>query len=254
MFDLNQKIVPKTDFLINFPSFSFISIASPPMQGTVLSPMMQNEMMSQVPHTQTPLLTTHSTATIIPPPGIAANRAQTNPHMSAAFHPFVHPEMLMKNPFLPYELANMRGIPTGQQFQPLPADTMPLTNLNASRVSPTSSRPSSSSPPLSAHSDAMKLNNSIDTVDSDVDDDETIDVEESTFEPIVRPSPLARSIVGMADSTTINGKGGASIRTRCELKAPSSRKSVHETAPRARTPETRLKTPITTQKAVWRPY
>lgn len=146
----------------------------------------------------------------------------------------------MKNPFLPYDLANIRGMANGRPMQPMPADSLPTNNLNTSHASPTSSRPSSSSPPLSSHSDAMKLNNSIDTVESDVDDDETIDVEESTYEP----NSLTESIV--VDSTT--------IRTKCELKAPSSRKPIHETAPRARTPETRLKTPISAHKAVWRPY
>lgn len=219
------------------------------MSGTVLPPMMPGEMLPQMPPTQTPLMTTHSTATIIPPPAIA--RAQSSPHMSAAaaaFHPLMHPELLMKNPFLPYDLANMRGMQNVRPMHSLPTDPMPAANLNASRVSPTSSRPSTSSPPSSPHGDHMKLNNSIDTVESDVDDDETIDVEESTFVPILRPNPMA------ADSTTITTEACLQIRTKCELKAPSARKPVHETAPRARTPETRLKTPINAQKPVWRPY
>lgn len=243
-----------TNRIIRLVIGHFFLIVSPQMSGTVLPPMMQNEMMSQMQPTQVPLMSTHSTATIIPPPGMAAARAQTSPHMPAAFHPFVHPELLMKNPFLPYDLANMRAMPNGRPMQPLSGDIVPPASLNALHVSPTSSRPSTSSPPSSAHSDTMKLNTSVDVADSDMDDDETIDVVKSAFVPILRPNPMAEPTVRLADSTTVNDHADVPIRVKCELKAPSSRKPVHETAPRARTPETRLKSTITTHKTVWRPY
>lgn len=225
------------------------------MPCPVLQPMMPNEMLAQMPQTQSPLISTHSTATIIPPPVLAAARAQSSPHMPGAFHPFVHPELLMKNPFLPYDLANMRGMTNGRPIQQLPSGSLPSVSLNAVHVSPTSSRPSTSSPPSSAHSETLKQNTSVDVADSDMDDDSAIDVVKSAFVPIIRPNPLAEPTVHVADSTTVNDHVDVTpTRTKCELKAPSSRKPVHETAPRVRTPETRLKSAISTHKTVWRPY
>lgn len=189
-------------------------------------------------------------------------------YLPSPFHPFAHPDLLCKNPFLPYDLAGLRGVTmNGRQMHniqhnsSLSSESTIISNrtpehLSTSRLSPTSSRPSSSSPPSSAHSDPIKMNISIEMNESDDSDDEQIDVVKSAFVPILRPNPTAHSIVGIADSTTINDQIDASSpKVRCELKAPSSRKPVHETAPTGpRSPETKIKSPISAQKTVWRPY
>lgn len=168
----------------------------------------------------------------------------------------------------PYDFAGLRGVSmnghpmhhiqhnTNLTSESIMSNRTP-EHLNTSRLSPTSSRLSSSSPPSSAHGDATKMNISIEMNESEDSDDEQIDVGKSAFVPTLRPNPSAQSIVGVADSTTINDQMDASVlRVRCDLKAPSSRKlGLHETAPTGpRSPETKIKSPISAQKAVWRPY
>lgn len=233
--------------------------ALPPALGGEFNPM-QN-----VAPTQPAILSTHA-ATIIPQqPGTAA---RSGAYLASPFHPLTHPELLCRNPFLPYDLAGLRNVSmNGRPMHNIQHNTN-LTSvtiisnqntpehLSASRLSPTSSRPSSSSPPSSAHSDPIKINTSIEMNESEESDDEQIDVVKSAFVPILRPNPAAQSIVGVADSTTVTDQIDASIpRVRCDLKAPSSRKPVHETAPTGpRSPETKIKSPISAQKTVWRPY
>lgn len=220
--------------------------------------------MQTVSPTQSTILSTHSAATIIPPqPGTAV---RSGAYLPSPFHPFAHPELLCKNPFLPYDLAGLRGVSlNGRPMHHIQQNSLPSSestvisnrtpeHLNTSRLSPTSSRPSSSSPPSSAHSDPIKINISMEINESEESDDEQIDVVKSAFVPILRP--MAQSIVGVADSTTVNDQVDATNqKARCELKAPSSRKSMHETAPTGpRSPETKIKSPISAQKTVWRPY
>lgn len=215
--------------------------------------------MQTVAPTQPTMLSTHSAATIIPPQ--AGTVARSSAYLPSPFHPFGHPELLCKNPFLPYDLASLRGMNGRpmhhiQHSTSLASESSIISN-HTSRLSPTSSRPSSSSPPSSAHSE-IKMNITIEMNESDDSDDEQIDVVKSAFVPILRPNPTAQSIVGVADSTTINDHVDATSvpRVRCDLKAPSSRKpGMHETAPTGpRSPDTKIKSAISAQKTVWRPY
>ncbi|XP_055296504.1 segmentation protein Runt-like isoform X2 [Sitodiplosis mosellana] len=248
------------------PQFAKVS---PPLPGAlpagVLPPTLGSEFnpMQTMPPTQPAIQLTHSTATIIPQQ--SATVARSGAYLPSPFHPFAHPELLCKNPFLPYDLASLRGVSMNgrpihsmQHTTSLPSESTIIRtpeHLSTSRLSPTSSRPSSSSPPSSAHSDPIKMNISIEN-ESEESDDEQIDVVKSAFVPILRPNPSVQSIVGVADSTTITDQTDAtSPRIRCDLKAPSSRKPVHETAPTGpRSPETKIKSPISAQKTVWRPY
>lgn len=199
-----------------------------------------------------------------PPPGLIPP-----PSAAAAYLPpfhFSQPDFLTKNPFLPYDLANFRNVANGRtmhHIQQLNASqtttSMNIDHMNnsSSRLSPASSRPSSSSPP-STHSISMKINTSIDvqsTNDSDDSDDEQIDVVKSAFVPILQRSPNStQSIIGIADST-VHEPIQTIERTKCDLKAPSSRKPGHETAPIGpRSPETKLKSPNNSHITVWRPY
>lgn len=212
-----------------------------------------------------------SQPTIITPPHpsiIPAVGPQPNAPYLPPFH-FPHPDFLTKNPFLPYDLTHLRGVANGRPIHhihhtttaqigsqtTLSTSVSSMDQVNSSHLSPASSRPSSSSPPSSALS--IKLSTSIEIQsnhESEDSDDEQIDVVKSAFVPILRPSPTHnQSIVGIPDSTVQEPIVGE--RQRCELKAPSSRKPVHEIAPIGpRSPETKIKSPISAQKTVWRPY
>lgn len=258
-------------------------IVSPTLPGTIPATVLPSTIggefnpMQNVPTTQPTILSTHSAATIIPPQGgaaaaAAAAAAAVRPggYLPSPFHPFAHPEFLCKNPFLPYDLAALRGVTmNGRPIHHMQHNTSITSessmhsnrtpeHLSTSRLSPTSSRPSSSSPPSSAHGDPIKLNISIEMNESEDSDDEQIDVVKSAFVPILRPNPAAHSIVGVADSTVNDQMDVNAVnapRVRCDLKAPSSRKPLHETAPIGpRSPETKIKSPISAQKSVWRPY
>lgn len=181
------------------------------------------------------------------------------------------PELLPKNPFLPYDFNALRAARMLQHQYPLhqganipgmnhgnPSLTNGLHRNTANdRLSPvSSSRPSSSSPTSSSH---HKLNLSIDihsNQDSEDSDDEQIDVVKSAFVPILRPK------LELADSTTMPQTTPPESESpppkKSSLKAPSSRRHIlHEIAPTIvpQSPDTKLKTsPISAQITVWRPY
>lgn len=190
--------------------------------------------------------------------------------------PFAHPDLLHKHPFLPYDFATIqRNMSNRSQSSSThtpsspPIATSNGDHLSSSRLSPASSRPSSSSPP-SAHCISIKINSSLEISSnhensSEDSDDEQIDVVKSAFVPILSRSvahPTTATKLEKADST-VDECGPASSPSRLsaalkyELKAPSSRKPHHESAPRPHSPpvETKLKPAvITQQKTVWRPY
>lgn len=208
---------------------------------------------------------TMSHGSIIPS---TAGSAPVPPAYLPPFH-FAPPELAAKNLFLPYDLSGPRGPLNGHVMHSLshdnnstgslthPSKLTPSTpsHVNSSRLSPASSPPSSSSPQSSMHSVKMSITIDVQSThdESEDSDDEQIDVVKSAFVPILRPSPKhTHSVVGIPDSTVHEP---IVERTRCELKAPSSRKPLHETAPTGpRSPETKIKSPISAQKTVWRPY
>lgn len=178
---------------------------------------------------------------------------QTIPSPAAYLPQFpfgAHPELLPKSPFLSYDFQNLRHHSLIHQTT-TSSSTIPS---NDSRLSPASSRPSSSSPPSQNNiNSSIEINSTMDH-SSDDSDDEQIDVVKSAFIPILRPTTK----VEIADSTVqdkpIILETKIPIRQRCELKAPSSKKPIHETAPTGpKSPETKIKA-ITVQKSVWRPY
>lgn len=223
--------------------------------------------------------------TLLPPPGngsaAAAAAAAASYLPPFPFH--MSPDMMPKHPFLPYEFSALRAARALHHHQSpysMPPGHGPqLTSHHSmasetSRLSPvSSSRPSSSSPTSSSH---HKLNSSMDLHDSD-SEDEQIDVVKSAFVPILRPK------LEMADSTTPQTIGAShspvlssestppadantpppvlgKLSSKCELKAPSSRKQIlHVIAPQLgpQSPDTKLTKPqsIANQPiSVWRPY
>lgn len=238
-------------------SFFICLIVSPPMAGTIPTsalPPMPNTFNPMLPNPGQPTIL--SPTTIIPPQAIS--RSPNAPYMQPAFHSLSHSDMLYKNPFSPFDLPNMRGVSINarpmypiQHHLNMSIESQTSDQLSSSRLSPISSQRSSSSRPSSVHSDpnsSIKLNNSIESEESD---DEQIDVVESTFVPILRPNLTA----GLADSTVSDRDPYPILRARCELKAPSALKPTHEKASiGSQSPETKIKSPISTQKAVWRPY
>lgn len=213
--------------------------ALPPMPNT-FNPMLANS-------GQPTILSPHKATTIIPTQAIS--RSPNVPYMQPPFHSLSHSDLLYKNPFSPFDLPNMRGISINarpmypiQHHLNTSIESQTYDQLSSSRLSPTSSQPSISSRPSS------KLNNSIESEESD---DDEIDVVESTFVPILRPSPT----VELDDSTVNDRELYPILRARCELKAPSALKLTHEkTSIGPKSPETKIKSSISTQKAVWRPY
>uniref|UniRef100_A0A1B0CCL5 Putative runt n=1 Tax=Lutzomyia longipalpis TaxID=7200 RepID=A0A1B0CCL5_LUTLO len=186
------------------------------------------------------------------------------------------PELLPKNPFLPYDFAALRAAhqrTLQQASNPVGASLASVPVGDHVRLSPASSRPSSSSPPSSQEATA-KVNSSLDLnsnhdQSSDDSDDEPIDVVKSAFVPILRPkqehisastpdSIAPDAVSPRQQSSTPSPQG----RQKCELKAVSSRKHVlHEIAPSATGPRstspdtTKIKSAtIPAQITVWRPY
>lgn len=161
---------------------------------------------------------------------------------SGAFFP--SPLLPFSHPFLPYGMP-MTGRTMQHHIQPQTNFTSELTGISnqssehTPQLSPSSSRPSASSSPSSEHSDSIKIGKY---------HDEQINVE-SAFLPILKPDP---SIVGVADSRTVYDQVP---RSRCDLKAPSSKKPIHATAPTVpRSPQTKLESLLSGPKPVWRPY
>lgn len=178
--------------------------------------------------------------------------------------PFGHPDLLQKSGFLPYDLQAFRA----NGFRPTPSTTAPSLPSNdrvsSSHASPASSRNSSSSPPP-AHPGGAHINNSVELnstneQSSDQDsDDEHIDVVKSAFVPILRPQSstiqTTAKVEMVANSPMSAGSSPSPPRQRCEMKAPSSKKPMHESAPRGdsslKCTKFRGEAP---QKTVWRPY
>ena len=163
-------------------------------------------------------------------------------------HPFT-------TPFLPYDISPLRANNLRTLHQQSATMTIPNNAdfITSSRLSPASSRNSTSSPPSSTPQ--QKINNSIELNStnehsSDESDEEQIDVVKSAFVPILRPPVAHIEITVKAENVE--------PKTRCELKAPSSKKlNTHETAPTGpKSPDTKLKSPVIKQerKTVWRPY
>ncbi|XP_058444706.1 segmentation protein Runt-like [Malaya genurostris] len=194
-----------------------------------------------------------------------------------------HADLHLKSPFLPYDISPLRanGLRNGPHQLAAAAAATTLTIppndfISSSRLSPASSRNSNSSPPASINqsyssklvSPPLELNSTNEHSSSaDESDDEHIDVVKSAFVPILRPLPTSSADSDALmngplksetpDSTTTT----SSPKTRCDLKAPSSKKpQLHEIAPsEPASPEsTKLSSPniILKQsaKSVWRPY
>ncbi|XP_055533602.1 segmentation protein Runt [Wyeomyia smithii] len=185
-----------------------------------------------------------------------------------------HADMHLKSPFLPYDISPLRanGLRTGPHQLAATIAIPPNDFISSSRLSPASSRNSNSSPPSTLNqsqtkiSSPLELNSTGDQSSAEESDDEHIDVVKSAFVPILRPLPTSSADTSSdalnaplksetPDSTT------SSPKTRCDLKAPSSKKpQLHEIAPsEPSSPEsTKLSSPniILKQsaKTVWRPY
>lgn len=175
-----------------------------------------------------------------------------------------HPDLLHKSPFLPY--GSLRP------SHPITPTQLPEQQMNNARLSPASSRNSSSPPSNSQSTPNHKINSSIElnsTHDhsshhssSDDSDDEQIDVVKSAFVPILRPTLTATiTTTSTPDSTVKEQSPSRDIpqKIKCELKAPSSKKiHLHERPSQdgSHSPDTKLKSPTIMQqhKTVWRPY
>lgn len=185
------------------------------------------------------------------------------PPSSVYLPPFpfsAHSDLLHKSPFLPY--GSLRP------SHPIVGAQMPEQQQ---RLSPASSRNSSSPPSNSQLTPNHKINSSTElnsTHDhsshssSEDSDDEQIDVVKSAFVPILRPTLSATiTTTNTPDSTVKEQSPSREIpqKIKSELKAPSSKRfHLHERALQdgQRSPETKIKSPTITQqhKTVWRPY
>lgn len=118
--------------------------------------------------------------------------------------PFGTPELLHKSPFLPYDFHALKHV----RLNNINSTILPGDNY---RLSPVSSRPSSSSPPTSQTTTITIKFNETDNpssnhdVSSDDTDDENIDVVKSAFIPILRPNhnttAVQSKVIEFADST-----------------------------------------------------
>lgn len=136
---------------------------------------------------------------------------------------------------LPYDNATLRSIP------PSPMEQLSL------RLSPASSRHSSSPQVnIGTESREQRIHSTLDQSNSEHSEDEDIDVVKSAFQPIKPSSTLPE--VQHPDSTVQDKEP---IITKCELKAPTIKKSL--SSPKSPS-STKLHNSSSTQKAVWRPY
>lgn len=236
------------------PDTFFPSLPSPP--NSVAS--------STVPTITSPTTPTQQiTQTLIPPP------------TSVYLPPFpfaAHPDLLHKSPFMPYS-ALRAGLPSHPLTQGATQSTIlgDSTNGNVGRLSPASSRNSTSSPPSNSQSTPNhKINSSIElnstndhSSHSSCEDseDEQIDVVKSAFVPILRPSITATITTPSTPDSTVKEQSPSReipIKIKCELKAPSSKKPMlHEKMPvGSQSPDIKIKVSTITQqqKTVWRPY
>ncbi|XP_055710558.1 segmentation protein Runt isoform X2 [Phlebotomus papatasi] len=240
----------------------------PPNASTVLPPTSASEFLplnTPAGNAQPPALppTPPSGNGLLPPP-TAAYLPQ---------FPFpMAPELLPKNPFLPYDFAALRAAhQRSLQQASNPPTLASVPGGDHVRLSPASSRPSSSSPPSSQGATA-KVNSSLDLnsnhdPSSEDSDDEPIDVVKSAFVPILRPkqeqsTPASDNHPRDSASPRKTPTPPVQGRPKCELKAVSSRRHVlHEiapasTGPRSTSPDTtKIKSAtIPAQITVWRPY
>lgn len=188
--------------------------------------------------------------------------------------PFSSPELLHKSPFLPYDFHALKHV----HLNNINSTILPGDNY---RLSPVSSRPSSSSPPTSQTTTITIKYNENDNpssnhdASSDETDDENIDVVKSAFIPILRPNhnttTVQSKVIEYADSTVQDKESKSSPspptsmlptsqqqhnhqpkqqqqhpttqpRQRCELKAPSSKKLNHITTSLSpKSPDTKIK-------------
>lgn len=158
--------------------------------------------------------------------------------------------------------ANILSFPTTTELTKLPYDNNSLTTIRnvppspieqlSLRLSPASSR-HSSSPHTNATSDGreQRIHSTLDQSNSEHSDDEDIDVVKSAFQPIKSTSTVPE--VQHPDSTVQDKEP---FITKCELKAPTIKKSLTSISPAKSPTSTKLHTAptISTQKAVWRPY
>lgn len=152
-----------------------------------------------------------------------------------------HPTELSKNGINPYDLANMRNLPS----------SISSVDASSARLSPISSRHSASprSPERSKADSKSDINSNHEVTLSDESDEETIEVVKSAFHS-TRPANVElqeMKRVEAADSTVSDRP-----RIRNELKSPTTRPSkVLSTSPKS----TKLSnSTIPSQKSVWRPY
>ncbi|XP_070502226.1 segmentation protein Runt [Chironomus tepperi] len=225
---------------------------------------------SSVASTSAPTITSpttptqQTTQTLIPPP------------TSVYLPPFpfaAHPELLHKSPFMPYN-ALRAGLPPHSLTPGAVVSSLlggDQNNGNVGRLSPASSRNSTSSPPSNSQSTPNhKINSSIEfnstndhSSHSSCEDseDEQIDVVKSAFVPILRPTLPATITTPTTPDSTVKEQSPSReipIKIKCELKAPSSKKQIlHEkTSDGFQSPDMKIKSSTITQqqKTVWRPY
>lgn len=221
-----------------------------------------------------------------PPAQLLSNSA--NPLVGMPQFPFGHPDLLPKTGFLPYDLALAqrnalnRSNGGGQHHLNTTTPSLPSNDRGSSaHLSPASSRNSSSSPPPSAaafalhhHASTPKINHSIELnstneQSSEDSDDEHIDVVKSAFVPILRPqqqqqhhqnqqiNATAKVNMVMNSPPTSCSSSPSPPKVKCDLKAPSSKRSVHheQSRPNSLSPKcTKIKQEPATPKTVWRPY
>ncbi|XP_055633297.1 segmentation protein Runt [Toxorhynchites rutilus septentrionalis] len=188
-----------------------------------------------------------------------------------------HTDLHLKSPFLPYDISPLRANGLRNGTHPLTATISISSNdfISSSRLSPASSRNSTSSPQSSILNQSQtKMLNSSHSANGDENssaeesDEEQIDVVKSAFIPILRPLPASSADTSMEplksetpDSTSAPGSPG---KPRYDLKAPSAKRTqLHESA----VPCEPLGSPESTKllrspglilkqsaKTVWRPY
>lgn len=235
-----------------------------PTNGTILPNGNAEPFFPSLPSPPNSVASTTATTAPTPVPPTSQSSGLIPPQNSVYLPPFPfvpHPELLHKTPFMPYgSLRPSHPItPTAEQQQ-----------QNA-RLSPASSRNSSSPPANSQTTPNHKINSSIELnstnehsshSSSEDSDDEQIDVVKSAFVPILRPTLTATVTTTSTPDSTVKEQSPTReipIKIKCELKAPSSKKlQLHEKAHQdgSQSPETKIKSQTITQqqKTVWRPY
>lgn len=240
-------------FLSNFNFSSSPGSPTLPTNGTVLPNGSSDAFFPSMPSPPNSVASTNA-PTVTTPGTPLQQTALIGPPAYLSPFPFAaHPDLLHKSPFLPYGAL--------RPSHPIIPAQMPDQQQ---RLSPASSRNSSSPPSNSQSTPNHKINSSIElnsTNDhsshhssSEDSEDEQIDVVKSAFVPILRPSLTATiTTTSTPDSTVKEQSPSREIphKIKCELKAPSSKKRfLHERS-------NDIKSPDITQQSkaiVWRPY